>query len=285
MKEQRRPIQIKPVEIVSREPGPDERLPFLLKRFGYCRDRRFSLDNAAGLDDILILLSLTSVVEFSHRRNIVYLSPYDLVLSSCQAPLHFNAIGAEKWDFFYVVFGGAFAKYFYNRIRPANKVMRINPLSRIPDLFCELAAAAADSSPVSFVRQSALLHELVYELFKASSDVLECKQIIPAQDTDVNSAVNYIMAHYREPLTVDEICNKVCLSKYYFCKIFRRRTGVPIHQYINEYRINKSKELLSYSKLSIGDVGAAVGFKNPLTFIRSFEKYARMTPGEYRKNF
>lgn len=285
MKEQRKSIQIKPVEIINPEPEAGERVPFTLERFGYCRERKFSLDFDSNLDDILILLSVTSVAEFSHRRNFIYLNPYDLVISSCQAPLHFRAIGAAKWEFFYLVFSGPFAKYFYNRIRPVNNVLRINPLSHVPDLLCELAEASGDSSAVSRIRQSAIIHSLIYELYKKSNDILYYKTIVPVQDTDVNNAINYIMAHYMDPLTVDEICNKVCLSKYYFCKIFRKQTGITIHRYINEYRINKSKELLSYSKLSVGDVGAAVGFKNPLTYIRSFEKYAHMTPGEYRKNF
>ena len=61
--------------------------------------------------------------------------------------------------------------------------------------------------------------------------------------------------------------------------------GITIHQYVSEFRVNKSKELLTYSKLSINAVAASVGYKNPLTYSRAFEKSMHMTPSEYRKNF
>lgn len=285
MKVKKRLIQSKYMEINNFNPDHSEKFPFSIKRFGYCLDRKFSVGDEENINDILILLSLTSVVEFFHHRDVRYLNPYDLVISACHAPLRFNAVGREKWSFFYVIFDGAQAKYFYNLIRPTNNIMRINPFSSIIDLFIDLTEVKYDGSLLSSMHQSMLIHSLLYELYSASCDIVACKHMIPAQDTDVNIAINYINTHYHEPLSVDIICNKVCLSKYYFCKIFREHTGSSLYQYINQCRVNKAKELLSYSKLSVNDVGATVGFKNPVTFIRNFEKYTCMTPSEYRENF
>ena len=50
-------------------------------------------------------------------------------------------------------------------------------------------------------------------------------------------------------------------------------------------RINRAKELLSYSKLSVATIATEMGFKNTLTFIRNFKAYTNMTPSEYRQNF
>lgn len=135
------------------------------------------------------------------------------------------------------------------------------------------------------MRLSLLVHDLLCELYELSCDIVESKQMIPVQDTDVNNAIIYIKNHFKDSISIDSLCNEVCLSKFYFCKIFKKHTGITVHQYINEYRINKSKELLSYSKLSINSVAAEVGFKSVLTYIRCFEKSMRMTPSEYRSNF
>ena len=73
--------------------------------------------------------------------------------------------------------------------------------------------------------------------------------------------------------------------KYYFCKLFKQQQGVTIHQYVTNFRINKAKEMLAYSKLSVNTISAKVGFKNSLTFIRAFERAEKMTPSEYRSYY
>ncbi|HEX2985593.1 MAG TPA: helix-turn-helix transcriptional regulator [Caproiciproducens sp.] len=285
MKYEKRLIRSKHMEISNPTGSQEERFPFFVKCFGYCCDRKFSVGNEANLNDIMVLLSLSSVVEFFHHRDVRYLNAYDLVISACHSPLRFNVVGPEKWNFFYLIFEGAQAKYFYNLIRTTDNVMRINPLSRILDVFIDMTETNYQDTLLSYMQQSMLVHDLLYELYKASNEIVECKHMIPAQDTDINNAISFINAHYKEPLSVDIICNKVCLSKFYFCKIFKEHTGISVYQFINQCRINKAKELLSYSKYTVTDIGTTVGFKNTLTFIRNFEKYTHMTPSEYRENF
>ena len=58
-----------------------------------------------------------------------------------------------------------------------------------------------------------------------------------------------------------------------------------LYQYLTEYRVNKSKEYLTYSKLSIHAIATEVGFKSTLTYSRSFKKLTDMTPSEFREAF
>ena len=60
---------------------------------------------------------------------------------------------------------------------------------------------------------------------------------------------------------------------------------MTLHQYLTEYRVTKSKEYLTYSKLPIHAVALEVGFKNTLNYSRSFKQYVKMTPSEYREAF
>lgn len=101
----------------------------------------------------------------------------------------------------------------------------------------------------------------------------------------MNAALRYIAEHFKEGITVDDVCGNIGFSKHYFCRVFKENTGMTIHRYINESRINRAKELLSYSKLSVATIATEMGFKNTLTFIRNFKAYTNMTPSEYRQNF
>lgn len=98
-------------------------------------------------------------------------------------------------------------------------------------------------------------------------------------------ALKYISENYKSELDIDTICNEISFSKYYFCKIFKKQMGITVHQYVNEFRINKAKELLAYSQLSVSSIAGQVGFKTPLTFMRAFERSVHMTPSEYRSYY
>ena len=259
--------------------------PFYVRRFGFLAGKKFAVGQEADYGDILILYSLSGAAEFTQSREPRRLYANDLVITACHAPLRFRAAGDEKWEFFYVHLGGSHIKYHYNLIRTKDGVLRINPLSGVAGLFERFREADYTGSTLANMRLSALAHELLCELYEASLDVAEAKSLIPVQDSDVHYAINFIKTHYKDAITIDSICREIHLSKYYFCKIFKRHTGMTLHRYLNEYRVHKSKELLSYSELPVGSVAPAVGFGSALTYIRSFKKTMRMTPGEYRKNF
>ena len=273
------------VEIENNVTTHTERFPLFIKKFGYCSEKKFTVSEDLKFNDILILYSLSSVVQFSHQQDLQYLTANDLVISSCNIPLHFNVVAAVKWDFFYIIINGSHAKFFYNFIRTKHNVLRVNPLSNIVDTFINISETSFDTSVLANFTQCKLLNDLLCELYEISYNIIESQLLIPVQDTDVNNAINYIKTHYKNPISIDTLCNEICLSKFYFCKIFKKHTGISIHQYINEYRINKSKELLSYSKLSVNNISSEVGFNSVLTFIRGFTKSTGITPTEYRKNF
>lgn len=130
-----------------------------------------------------------------------------------------------------------------------------------------------------------LLHQIIHELIQVTWEINAARLLTPVQQTVVNTVLRYIDEHYKEELTIDSLCAEVSFSKYYFCKIFKEHTGQTLHQYLTEYRVNKSKEYLTYSKLPIHAVALEVGFKNTLTYSRCFKQYMDMTPSEYREAF
>ncbi|WP_180270767.1 helix-turn-helix domain-containing protein [Sporanaerobium hydrogeniformans] len=258
--------------------------PFYIVEYGYCNEKKLLIDQGDH-NDILILYSISGVVRFSRNKEIEYVQPDTVVIVACNAPLIFNRVSAE-WEYFYMIISGSHAKLYYNLVRNKSNLITVNPLIYgVLDWFIELMNLKSHSTEYIQVTQSMLVHNILYQLYQVNFDIIEAKSIIPVHETDVNIILKYIQKNYKEELTIDIICKHVHFSRSYFCKIFKEYTNVTLHQYISEFRVNKSKELLSYSKLSINAVANAVGFKNTLTYIRAFEKYTQMTPTEYRKHF
>ncbi|MNE86506.1 HTH-type transcriptional regulator YesS [compost metagenome] len=53
--------------------------------------------------------------------------------------------------------------------------------------------------------------------------------------------------------------------------------------FLAELRVNKAKELLDDTQVSIQDIALQVGYANAITFGRVFKRVTGMTPGDYRK--
>ncbi len=261
-----------------------ESLPFYIKEYGYCSERKFTLGNHNNYSDYLLLYSVSGVMRFTKSQTTQYVHPDHIVVSSCNTPLTFTRV-SKDWTFFYIIIGGTNAKLYYNSIRTSSCLYATNQLSRLLSLFLEVYSLDLMKNIQNNMKASLLIHTILYELYVILDDILKTKNITPVQETIVNMTLKYIEKNYKNNLDIDTICNEVSFSKYYFCKLFKEHTGYTIHQYINEYRINKSKELLTYSKLSINAIATSVGFKNTLTFSRSFERATHMTPTEYRKYF
>ncbi len=261
-----------------------ESLPFYVKECGYCSERKFVLGNHNNYSDYLLLYSVSGVMRFTKSQKTQYVHPDHIVVSACNTPLTFTKV-SKDWNFFYIIIGGTHAKLYYNSIRTSSCLFATNQLSRLLSLFLEIFTLDLLKNVQNNLKASLLIHTILYELYTISDNILKAKNITPVQETVVNMTLKYIEKNYKNSLDIDTICNEVSFSKYYFCKLFKEHTGSTIHQYINEYRINKSKELLTYSKLSINAIATSVGFKNTLTFSRSFERTMHMTPTEYRKYF
>ena len=65
--------------------------------------------------------------------------------------------------------------------------------------------------------------------------------------------------------------------------LFKQKTGMKFIDYLNEVRIEKSKELLKDSNRKMYQISKAVGYDNPKYFFRIFKKKTGMTPEQYRE--
>lgn len=99
----------------------------------------------------------------------------------------------------------------------------------------------------------------------------------------VEKAKRFIHEHYAENIGRDEIADMVFLTPDYLAKIFKADMGIHIKEYLNEYRIEKAKELLMVGTDSVSDIAVKCGFDNFSYFSTLFKKLTHHTPIGYRK--
>ena len=83
-------------------------------------------------------------------------------------------------------------------------------------------------------------------------------------------------------ITIDEICNHLHISKYYFCRQFKKSTGMTVMNYVLKTRITLAKDMLLNHDLSITDVSMRCGFSSVSYFCRVFKEDTGVTPLKFK---
>ncbi|RYD78452.1 MAG: AraC family transcriptional regulator [Sphingobacteriales bacterium] len=86
-------------------------------------------------------------------------------------------------------------------------------------------------------------------------------------------------------LTVQHIAGLMNLSPNYLSDLLRVHTGQNTQQHIHEKLIEKAKEKLSTTNLSVSEIAYALGFEHAQSFSTLFRKKTNMSPGEFRQSF
>lgn len=96
----------------------------------------------------------------------------------------------------------------------------------------------------------------------------------------IKESINYIKEHYTEKLSIDEICNHIGYSKYYFCREFKEIAGKTVVDYINSLRCNYGRILLTSGRYNVSECAEAIGFNNLSYFAKTYKKHMGKSPSE-----
>jgi AraC-like DNA-binding protein len=98
----------------------------------------------------------------------------------------------------------------------------------------------------------------------------------------LSHAREFIDACYHLPLDLEQISRQAFFSPYHFLRLFKQTFYKTPHQYLVEKRLEKAKQLLISSELSVTQVCFEVGFESLGSFSSLFHKYAGHPPKLYR---
>lgn len=99
----------------------------------------------------------------------------------------------------------------------------------------------------------------------------------------IHRQAEYINAHFAEEIDLDRCAAEEGLSRSRFSHLFTEIMGMSPYKYQLSLRLDRAKELLSFSSLSVGEISASVGFSDPLYFSRIFRKWFSLSPSDFRK--
>lgn len=103
-----------------------------------------------------------------------------------------------------------------------------------------------------------------------------------AEPPVITRAKQFIAEHQTEELSLDEVAKSVHTSKFYFCKMFKKATGINFTDYLSRVRTERAKNLLLNRNLRVSEIAYEVGFQSLTHFNRVFKRILGQSPTEYR---
>lgn len=99
----------------------------------------------------------------------------------------------------------------------------------------------------------------------------------------INQAKIRILENFTNDIDLKALSKEMSMSYSWFRRIYKQYTGLSPYHYIQELRIQKSKELLTDTMLTSQEVAYDVGFENPDYFCTAFKKHTGLSPIKYRE--
>lgn len=115
-------------------------------------------------------------------------------------------------------------------------------------------------------------------------DALKSNASVSIAYARIRNVVEYIHAHFGEPLTLEQLADYAMVSKNYLSAIFSNTMKLSLFDYIEQVRINHARFLLQTTDESILDIALKSGFHSSSYFNRVFKKLMHMTPRQYQKS-
>ena len=113
---------------------------------------------------------------------------------------------------------------------------------------------------------------------------LGAEKPLDKNSTLINAGIEYLHLHYLENPSITTLANECHISEEYFRRIFKKVMGASPSEYRNSLRLNKGKEQLKYSDISVQEISENLGYATVSHFIKQFKQEFGISPLQYRLN-
>lgn len=115
------------------------------------------------------------------------------------------------------------------------------------------------------------------------------KSLLPSSTTTgiiyIKKAQDYIKNHFNQDVKVEDVAQAAGINKAYLQRLFKSHVGMSVIQSLNNYRIDKCKQLLIDTNLTVNEICVRAGFNNRQHLIYEFKIQTKKTPSQFRDEY
>ena len=203
----------------------------------------------------------------------------DSFLAYPDTTIHYYADSAQPWEYIWVGFNGMDAERYveltdFSRESPVLTGEGGEAIAGLLEQVYRAYGTSAWENLAMTGKLCALLSHLVERAQKGKPqrrDALDCAE----------AAADYIVNHFAESLTVEQLADHFSVSHSSLYRKFIKRYQMSPKRFLLEYRIDRACYLLANTDHSVQEVSNSVGFDDPFYFSRVFKEIRGVSPRRY----
>ena len=170
------------------------------------------------------------------------------------------------------------------KLKFTNAAVFENPifLNNVPSVLPYLQAMVEEAETpqiMNIFQLSNLMRVILTIIYRAT-----CSHTDRKSSNSFNKILDYVYAHYAEPLTNIELAVRFNYHPNYISQLFTQHTGISLHQYLLRIRVRQALYLLQTTELSVSEVAGRVGFGSTSYFCQYFKKSTGYSPASFKLN-
>jgi len=166
-----------------------------------------------------------------------------------------------------------------NASLPLPLVSHIGIKSDLIALFRELSDAWVRKETGYLIKTRGLLLVIIHRLI----ELILLKKDPVSTDYRVKKVISYISENYASEISVKDLAEMVGLNAVYFGALFKKETGMLIHQYLAKTRINHAQDMLQNGECNVSEAAERCGYKDLSHFRKQFKMIKGYSPSHFIK--
>lgn len=235
--------------------------------------------NRKKYDSLLILHVVEGTFTYVKDKERITVNKGETVMLDCCVPHEYYT--DSSLESIWVHVRGANSFELYREIdKDYSNIVKGADSQHIKKLILRIIQNMSDDEPSSEVNISLDIYKILVNFMKQQN--LTYKREKNYED-DIQEVKEYISNHLNEDLNVKVLAQTVHMSASHFSRIFKQQTGYSPYDYILVLRLNKAKDLLQKTDMSVSQIAYETGFNSTSNFIYYFTVNEKISPGKFRK--
>lgn len=201
--------------------------------------------------------------------------------------VQYTANKHEPWQYCWIGFKGNRFKHILQRsnISAKHPIVQSLSIEHIHPFFERIITLLSSNELYSSIEASGHLQLLLAKYCQAKEPMkLRPFDHKATAERQIEEAIAYIDYHYPQPITIEELAQRVGYHRSHLCKLFKLTTGISPLAYLIKVRLEQAQLLLA-QHIPVNQVAQAVGFNDALYFSKLFKRHNGISPTEFEKQY
>ncbi len=222
------------------------------------------------------------------------ISPGDIILNYKGERHSISASPDSKLRFFYLGFMFnencsdpdiiKLSHFYASRVKSS----KVSTKNQIFNTFISVVDEFYENAPMSKLAVKSLLLQILIYCYREFVGETKKNTLLPtssyATGDTTYAVIKYIEKNLLNIVSLTEISEHLGYSYNYLSHLFKRKVGISLQSYINNEKVEKSKELIRSGRLSMTEISAKLNYQTVQAFSKSFKNATGFSPSSYKKN-